>query len=125
MPAGTRRERGTMAGLLLVLLVAYNANGREIGSYDTRPTELAARELVLRGTLALNHVVGATPAYADRWGIMLGRDGRYRSVYSPVPAIEAAALTWPFWKLGIVDICLLYTSPSPRDRTRSRMPSSA
>src|SRR5664280_1590856 len=25
---------------------------------------------------------------------------------------------------GIVRICLLYTSPSPRDRTRSRMPSS-
>ena len=24
-----------------------------------------------------------------------------------------------------VDNCLLYTSPSPRDRTRSRMPSSA
>ena len=24
-----------------------------------------------------------------------------------------------------VDVCLLYTSPSPRDRTRSRMPSSA
>ena len=27
--------------------------------------------------------------------------------------------------LSIVCICLLYTSPSPRDRTRSRMPSSA
>ena len=26
---------------------------------------------------------------------------------------------------GVVTICLLYTSPSPRDRTRSRMPSSA
>ena len=26
---------------------------------------------------------------------------------------------------GVADICLLYTSPSPRDRTRSRMPSSA
>ena len=26
---------------------------------------------------------------------------------------------------GEVDSCLLYTSPSPRDRTRSRMPSSA
>ena len=26
---------------------------------------------------------------------------------------------------GLLDICLLYTSPSPRDRTRSRMPSSA
>eukprot|EP00656_Telonema_subtile_P050925 TRINITY_DN6723_c0_g1_i1.p2 TRINITY_DN6723_c0_g1~~TRINITY_DN6723_c0_g1_i1.p2 ORF type:complete len:122 (-),score=14.64 TRINITY_DN6723_c0_g1_i1:43-408(-) len=27
--------------------------------------------------------------------------------------------------LGPYDSCLLYTSPSPRDRTRSRMPSSA
>jgi len=27
--------------------------------------------------------------------------------------------------LGKLYICLLYTSPSPRDRTRSRMPSSA
>ena len=26
---------------------------------------------------------------------------------------------------GAFTICLLYTSPSPRDRTRSRMPSSA
>ena len=26
---------------------------------------------------------------------------------------------------GRTNICLLYTSPSPRDRTRSRMPSSA
>src|SRR5665811_1361544 len=25
----------------------------------------------------------------------------------------------------LADVCLLYTSPSPRDRTRSRMPSSA
>ena len=27
--------------------------------------------------------------------------------------------------IGNLHICLLYTSPSPRDRTRSRMPSSA
>ena len=27
--------------------------------------------------------------------------------------------------VGKTEICLLYTSPSPRDRTRSRMPSSA
>ena len=26
---------------------------------------------------------------------------------------------------GAIESCLLYTSPSPRDRTRSRMPSSA
>ena len=29
------------------------------------------------------------------------------------------------WKDQQVPNCLLYTSPSPRDRTRSRMPSSA
>ena len=28
-------------------------------------------------------------------------------------------------KVSVRNICLLYTSPSPRDRTRSRMPSSA
>src|SRR5665811_2470530 len=31
----------------------------------------------------------------------------------------------PALELGDVGTCLLYTSPSPRDRTRSRMPSSA
>ena len=30
-----------------------------------------------------------------------------------------------FSDLDFIYICLLYTSPSPRDRTRSRMPSSA
>ena len=30
---------------------------------------------------------------------------------------------WGDWRM--VRLCLLYTSPSPRDRTRSRMPSSA
>ena len=29
------------------------------------------------------------------------------------------------WKEFEIYVCLLYTSPSPRDRTRSRMPSSA
>ena len=29
------------------------------------------------------------------------------------------------WEYGRFVPCLLYTSPSPRDRTRSRMPSSA
>ena len=33
--------------------------------------------------------------------------------------------TWIFVFLAYGTTCLLYTSPSPRDRTRSRMPSSA
>ena len=31
----------------------------------------------------------------------------------------------PDFVYGVTNTCLLYTSPSPRDRTRSRMPSSA
>ena len=37
--------------------------------------------------------------------------------------IEIQKIEWG--KLALIPICLLYTSPSPRDRTRSRMPSSA
>ena len=42
--------------------------------------------------------------------------------YSPKKALRR--LSGKFKKLTFKD-CLLYTSPSPRDRTRSRMPSSA
>ena len=38
---------------------------------------------------------------------------------------ENSTLLNAFKWIGVVYICLLYTSPSPRDRTRSRMPSSA
>ena len=34
-------------------------------------------------------------------------------------------LQWLFEIFGSFNICLLYTSPSPRDRQKSRMPSSA
>ena len=49
--------------------------------------------------------------------IFVGLTGGYASGKSTVLKI--------FKKLGVFTICLLYTSPSPRDRTRSRMPSSA
>ena len=39
--------------------------------------------------------------------------------------LQAADYDLERTKKGIIYICLLYTSPSPRDRTRSRMPSSA
>lgn len=98
------RDRLTAIGLFIGILIVYNANGREIGSFDSQPTKFAARELLLRGTLTLNHVVGKTPAYADRWGFIHAADGNYRSIYSPIPAVLAAAINWPLWKLGIIDI---------------------
>ena len=92
------------AAIFAGLLVVYNANGRDIGNYDSQPTKYAARELLLRGTLTLNYVVGATPQLTERPAFVSTRDGSYRSAYSPVPAIAAAAVAWPFWKLGAFDI---------------------
>ena len=44
----------------------------------------------------------------------------YPSIFESVSADEISILN-----KEIINRCLLYTSPSPRDRTRSRMPSSA
>ena len=41
------------------------------------------------------------------------------------PVFEAAAKKNTDIIFGMVDTCLLYTSPSPRDLSTSRMPSSA
>ena len=46
--------------------------------------------------------------------------------FDPAPTTEEARdKKFDFPEVEIVKDCLLYTSPSPRDRTRSRMPSSA
>ena len=42
-----------------------------------------------------------------------------------VLGIHFSTYTSEVFRAGIDNVCLLYTSPSPRDRTRSRMPSSA
>ena len=51
-----------------------------------------------------------------------GEMGAYLAIpdRKPVGAIIAIMEIW-----GVNDTCLLYTSPSPRDRQKSRMPSSA
>jgi hypothetical protein len=99
-----RTDIAAAALLALAVFTVFNANGREIASYDSQPTKYAARELLLRGTLGLNHVVGRTPELTTRSGFVEARDGRYRSAYSPVPAIAAAAIAWPLWQTGVLDI---------------------
>ena len=44
---------------------------------------------------------------------------KYLLISSKYPALT------DYISIELIDDCLLYTSPSPRDRTRSRMPSSA
>ena len=51
-------------------------------------------------------------------------NAEYHSVGSPIEPAENLGIT-AFSLNDQMEACLLYTSPSPRDRTRSRMPSSA
>ena len=56
------------------------------------------------------------------WGeCQLQIKGYPNAKYKSFPSLEAAEAAYH----GQFNDCLLYTSPSPRDRTRSRMPSSA
>ena len=47
------------------------------------------------------------------------------SLISELPVTDEISKTVLAARAGIHNICLLYTSPSPRDATLSRMPSSA
>ena len=58
------------------------------------------------------------PATFSSTKIVINRDDLYAF-------IEELKATTPKELRRYQQICLLYTSPSPRDRTRSRMPSSA
>ena len=79
------------------------------------------REQILAGTakLGCRQWQSAHPDQVHAW---VSANLRYRTDVDTPEDIQALAertghqLKWP---------CLLYTSPSPRDRTRSRMPSSA
>ena len=80
-----------------------------VGIFDRRkPTDAAA---------VLDRVSGGAIATALRRGDMDGKVGQ---------SLILHGLTGMFCdRVLLVGLCLLYTSPSPRDRTRSRMPSSA
>ena len=67
-------------------------------------------DLADRGHLSLRHVETVVIDEADQMADM----GFLPQVHAVMRQIE-----------GKYQTCLLYTSPSPRDRTRSRMPSSA
>ena len=63
--------------------------------------------------------------------ILVGYDGSENAERALDFAIELASkFSARLFVVEVIDLtlfynCLLYTSPSPRDRTRSRMPSSA
>jgi len=67
------------------------------------------------------------PKFANRHGLIAGATGTGKTVTLQCLAESFSAQGVPVFLADVKgDIsCLLYTSPSPRDRTRYRMPSSA
>ena len=67
-------------------------------------------------------ITGIFPALVGS-DIVLNNKARHLEIL--MEGVQGAAMASYANQLSEVDICLLYTSPSPRDATLSRMPSSA
>ena len=77
--------------------------------------QAAERQLTLDAIATSGNAI-----HARLTGLRPGKTVSYR-VTGDGDTRAGTLTTQPFWSKA----CLLYTSPSPRDRTRSRMPSSA
>ena len=98
--AASRREHVRAGRESALLCLVVDASG-----------SMGARRRLARVKGALLEVLRDAYAHRDRVAVVAFRGG------------GAHVLVTPGTPLG--GVCLLYTSPSPRDRTRSRMPSSA
>ncbi len=96
-------RRGACAAGLLAFLF-FNANGREIGSYDSQPQKYLALEIAAHHSLGLGRVIGRVPALADRPAFVLDRHGIYRSAYPLPSALVAGAVAWTLSGLRLVDL---------------------
>lgn len=83
---------------------AYNANGREIPSYDSQPTKFLAVEIAKRQTLSLGHVVGKVPALGDRSAFAKDLRGNYRSALPLPSAFAAGTVAWILSTVHLIDL---------------------
>ena len=79
--------------------------------------------LGVAGTVA-SYACSATDSEADASLDISQRDGSYELYYDD-GQLEEKGTYKGGERDGVYESCLLYTSPSPRDKRQSRMPSSA
>ena len=111
--AATRICRGAgrvVAGLLTLLVPASLNPILEVKLTETMTLPLAETAEQTAGLGALDEILRFT---------------RDKQVLAMGPGISLHPETQELVRTLLLQTCLLYTSPSPRDRTRSRMPSSA
>ena len=70
----------------------------------------------------LNHEFTVNVPVAEAWAILTDLE----RIAPCLPGAQLTEVEGDTYRGQVkIKVCLLYTSPSPRDRTRSRMPSSA
>ena len=79
---------------------------------------------VVRGRTLLSNTIASSMDEHARYGGVVPEVAARAHLEALQPSIDAA-LAEAGVRLDDLDACLLYTSPSPRDRQKSRMPSSA
>ena len=129
MLGGMRAVTWTQVAQYIVLIIAYLIPIFWIsnkGGFGLFPHLMLGEEVARLGELEAQFGLVKNSAADIK---AAGVPGGLKSIavaHSAVP--EGGMAAWKFISLALcmmVGTCLLYTSPSPRDRTRSRMPSSA
>ena len=87
---------------------------------DARHVEDVARKVEEDPTVAVNESISASIGSSSSSGSDSGEDDA-----EMMQRLRATSALTERYRASLRRACLLYTSPSPRDRTRSRMPSSA
>jgi hypothetical protein len=101
MPAPHRR---TAIALFVLMVVVYNANGRESGSTDSQAAKFLTRELVVNHTFTLNATIEAQPLLGERAAFAQDRRGDWRPAYGIVPGLLAAIPGSLLHATGLVDL---------------------
>jgi hypothetical protein len=99
-----RRSRRAALAIVTLLVIVYNANGREIGSVDSQPEKFTAQQLALRHSLVLDPVVAERPLLAERPAFARDRAGHFRSAYPILPALLASVPALVLQTTGLVNM---------------------
>ena len=113
----------TLVGLGLLWLAAVLVDRTDAYHSCVRVSKMLYA-MLLTATVTIGAGLLLECSWAERHEILWTMTGSHWKVIFPL-AIGAALLVGILDAIGRAGFCLLYTSPSPRDRTRSRMPSSA